>query len=643
MGAKILSSFIAISFLSNCSHFPTKQKYDTNKPTKLADAATVSVSALPAVPFYSVRSNLKPNEPASSSNTYRLLSVEKALSVLDSNRSSSSLAFQANLPGITKSKTDSFTRDVDGEGNITETQDTDTTRTSSSGEQPNVSVSTPDLAGISLLQSGFSPNLDLELAMEAADYLYQRAKLNDAMFEVDLTRPGYQLWVVRLNIDVQPNVRKMPYDVRTNIQIGDHQNDVQLIPLFATNNYETADLTTLISSLSQLNASLSGVSGGVGLGAGYERKIEQLVESIGTDINTKISVAVRGKNELSVRLPAAYSPKSEYELRDQNYKVTMLAYAKSQCSAGTLNISTTWNMYDAQQGNAVQSTLEAAPNSTIYLSHPEDDLPRHQNVEYVDDGKTQTTLAAYGIKLAPVAELDANIFQITDDHKPSFANASLACVHLKNLKSTDAVTQRTAKVHQLYQPKSYSFDDERFVANFPSISASASPNSKPWYLGLGRKNQCSTDVEFRCYPMVKNKAASGKIAVATPKFKSGLVSSTVFQSSGSGDQPKQAKVILYVSAVKGQTSPSTNFLVKISNAVIPSGAEHINMMNGTLNPRTQTQLTSNSFVVSLDSTAEITLRDVTNPKVQVEIIPWDATNSVAVKAAESQSHILEIK
>lgn len=629
--------------ICGCSHISGKEKYDTNKPTNVADSATVSVSALPAVPFYSVRSRLKPNDPAKSSNDYRLLAVEKALTVLDSKRSSSSFGVEANLLSVTKSKTDTLTRDIDADGNILETQDIDTTRALSSGERPSVNVTASELAGISLLQAGFSPNLDLELAMEAADYLYQRAKLNDAMFDLDLARSDYQLWVFRLNVDVQPNVRKMPYDVRSRITIGNHSDDVHLIPLFATNNYETANVTSLISSLSQLNASLSGVSGGVGLGAGYERKIEQLVESIGTDVNTKISVAVHGNNQLSVRLPAAYSPKSEYELRDQNYKITMLAYVKDRCADGNLDISTTWNMFDAQSGSAVQSTLTAGPSSTIYLSHPEDDLPKQQNIEYVDDGKSQTTLAAYGIKMAPVAELDANIFQVNGTSAPTFTNASLACSQLSNFKSSNTNIQRSAQIHQLYQPKSYKFDDERFVANFPSISASSSPNSKPWYLGLVRQNQCTGNTEFRCYPMVKNKAASGKVAAAKPTFKSGLVSSTSFQSAGSGDKPRQVKTILYVSAIKGQTAPSTNYLVKIKNAVIPAGTQQIEMMNGAMRPRTQEQLTNNSFIVTLDSTTEVTLRDVTNSKVQVEIIPWNTATSKAIKSAESQSHILEVK
>jgi len=644
MSTKRLNSLITLALLSGCASLHNLKKYDTIKPPDIHSAAVISVSALPAVPFNSVSDDLKPKDPAKSANDYRLLAIEKALSVIESRRSTSSLGVQANLIGIDKAKTFTENRSLSSEGEVRESSELSSTRTFESGERPEDLATGLELPGLNLLLSDFSSGLDLELAMEAADYLYQRAKLNDAYFDIDLTVPNHDLWVLRLNVDVQPLVRKMPYDVRSVITIGDiHENteEIRLVPLFATGNYESANVTNLISSLAQLNANISAVTGGNGLGAGYERQLDRLLETVGTDINTKISVAVAGKNKLAVSLPASYSPKSEYELRDQNYKITLLAYVKKsqECNAlRELPITNQWLMRDAQTGSLVgntgsetQDTSIILPNRSLYK------LPQNQTLQFIDDGNKSISISVVDVKLPPGTPPSMGLVKYAKKIS-NYSNAINSIIDYKN----EGISE---EISYLYEPTSYGITENGLTAKFPSIAASGDNSTDNLFLYMGINNACDgnsfKEVSTRLYPLQKNVKASGKIDVIKPKFTSGLVSKKVSKTQLSDEKAKVAKAIIYVQGDL-KKAPSDHFLIKVSNATIPGTNPNISMLGGSLIKRTLNNQISNGFVVTLNSAAEIVLRDITSSNVQIEIIPWDVKAQKAKSADQSQSHTLEI-
>lgn len=328
---KYFGVLIALLILSSCETLGLKGD-KSNRPKTQAEAVRVSVSAMPPLPFALVRDRLKPKFQYKSASELYQLAVENSLAEYASRSGSTSAGLSLNLPGtaiIKSAESNSASTTEDGDTATSSSQADSRNRTLSPGERPTGFVPEAGLASNTPGYGAFDPGLDLGLAIEAANYLYQNGKLYDAYFEEDITREGWDAWVVRLNIAVEPRMRNMPYDLGVSLEFGEDKagdDGVKLVPLFATGDYEVSSLSSLASQLNQLNANLTAVSAGTGVGAGLQKKVNEILDRAGKDVNTRISVGFEGKRSIRVNLPAANQVNPEYELRNQSYTVTLLIF-----------------------------------------------------------------------------------------------------------------------------------------------------------------------------------------------------------------------------------------------------------------------------------------------------------------------------
>ncbi|MEZ6011860.1 MAG: hypothetical protein R3C08_08305 [Hyphomonas sp.] len=637
-----------------------------NKPADQSDAASLSVAALPPIQFDLIRSRLKPNDPAKSASEFRDNSIERTLSILESSRSSIGGGVSANLPGVTKAKSSSTTTTSTTTDNVTSSTGisaSESKRSVESGERPDASASAPDMGSNAWNLSNFSSELDLQLAIDAANYIYTNAKLTDTYYDLDLSQDNYEAWVVQLKVNVQPYVRDMPYDVRANLTFSATGNDiarkVRLVPLFATGNYEASNYTNSLAKLAQVYANITAIAGGTGLGASFERRLEKLMEQSGVDINTRISVGVHNQNQVRLSLPAAFSPRSGYEAREQDYTITLLAYVEETCSGAdkadqTLTISTEWGMIDADTGRylnyrKVDSSGNPLPLLPGYervdvpLLPIESILPPQQTVVYVDDGTSSTKLDIPGAEYLPNDEFDA--YLVRDKNAAStLANGAAVCIGANNFLYPGAVVNdgtSTNDVDDILAANDVVLKDRVLSVTFPSLIAlqKESPN---WYLRLETTQVCGSTFMMKCYPIAKNTTKSGRPAEPKPSFKAGVLSESVLASASNDQKEKRAAITAYVQSVKGVSPASQYFRVLLKNGTILP-ANGVKSIHGSVEARSQQDVIDNGFVAKIDSSFEIVARDIQGDKIQLIVFPWDNDKNEPVSMDAKQELNIKVE
>lgn len=243
------------------------------------------------------------------------------------------------LSPSTSSISESFTTTFNGDGS--ETEEGTKTRTKSSGGASNITIpntssllsnpagDTEGSSDDSSEQPSSSPNVDLDpfLRYSAATSLYQEIELINRYVEDAALKRDHVPYLVRLNINLMPKARNLPYDTYINVSIFSQGNDAELptvLPLLVSDNIEAAmqsrsnsDLMNLAFGLSLLNA---GNFGSVGLDS-YSEDFQSV---FGRDMNSLLSVTRSSSNTLKIRLGANLSSGSVYSMIPRNHKISFV-------------------------------------------------------------------------------------------------------------------------------------------------------------------------------------------------------------------------------------------------------------------------------------------------------------------------------
>ncbi|MFZ8201784.1 hypothetical protein [Alteromonas portus] len=243
------------------------------------------------------------------------------------------------LSPSTSSISESFTTTFNGDGS--ETEEGTKTRTKSSGDASNITIPntvsllsnrTSDTEGTSddsSEQPSSSPNVGIDpfLRYSAATSLYQEVELINRYIEDAAFKRDHVPYLVRLNINLMPKARNLPYDTYINVSMFSQGNDAEpptVLPLLVSDNIEAAmqsrsnsDLLHLAFGLSLLNA---GNFGSVGLDS-YSEDFQSV---FGRDMNSLLSVTRSSSNTLKIRLGANLSSGSVYSMIPRNHKISFV-------------------------------------------------------------------------------------------------------------------------------------------------------------------------------------------------------------------------------------------------------------------------------------------------------------------------------
>jgi len=673
-------TFLAVFLLLGSCQSLDLEFDKANRPATLEESAVVSVSALPALRFDEVRKKLRPNYNATSAKDFRANAIENTLSVLSSYRSSSGAGVGINLAGTssTSTITDTSTSATDAAGETTSTsgQNATSTQTQSSGEPPS---NLPSAQSFGELKPAFASSnfgADQILTMENEMLAFMTATFSDLYFDSDLRRNGQTAWVIRLRVTVQPKARDMPYDLFVNLE-PDESTTFSIVPLFATGSHESSSYNSILTQLQQVSANLSAATGGVGIGGNFDEKLEKLIDQAGLDINTRVSVGFSG-DDLRISLPAAFSPKSGYELREQSYTVTFLAFTEEPACEkyrrdkdyfssfdefrspstpeGSLKIGGSWGLRDATKVTTkIQSnTLDDTKNLdavSIPLKAAENYLPASQIGEYFDDGVNNLTAIVRGNSIDYREGTRGKIFFVENDVIEEFSNigplqaANQFCEAVEMFEDgppRPGVSRSTPVLDVKLGPirsKSSSFSNGSFSTVFPSKKAQnfemagkyvediqewtpllrleTSPLKCPVYDNSGRKTDDYRDYwDVRCYPLLENVAKSGKIPAAKSPFTASLVQSVIPIPTD-----KKSELTLYIDEKDNFTSAYQKFSVTVTGGSIPpSGVEKVGTPNVPVS-RTPIQVAKNSFEMGLDDVVNIKLEKLSAGEGEVLIKP----------------------
>ena len=350
--------------LAGCFHSASiKRDYKLDVKSSF-EAAQVTVSALPPVPWEDIAKDLNPN--------FSLKSAEQlldkvlrptAVRVQNSSRAGA-IGIGITRPGEIASSnlttTTNTTINNDGEKNTSTESVLKEENQSGSPSAPTVSVNLPT----SNTDNPFSSsniNTDISLAYRLATSVYQEVKILNSYLDQQLVSSDKEAYLMRARINIHPYARSQPMDIYAQLSAsltkqedklpkgenntpgpdGDKSkdndvtalvsslssrfdNEVAVIPLLVTDNLERSDSRKIAQALSSISSNLAFATGGVGIGFDAKKVEEDLRAALGSELNNTFSVGQLSKNQLSVRFGAAFSPESKYEAVTRSYDVSFL-------------------------------------------------------------------------------------------------------------------------------------------------------------------------------------------------------------------------------------------------------------------------------------------------------------------------------
>lgn len=243
------------------------------------------------------------------------------------------------LSPSTSSITESFTTTFNSDGS--EHEEGTKTRTKNAGDASNITIpnsstlfsaqesDTEGSSDDSSVQTSSPPSVGLDpfLRYSAATSLYQEVELINRYIEDAALKRGHVPYLVRLNINLMPKARNLPYDTYFNVSMFSQADDAELptvLPLLVSDNIEAAmqsrsnsDLLNLAFGLSLLNAGNFG-------SAGLDSYSENFQSIFGRDMNSLLSVTRSSSNTLKIRLGANLSSGSVYSMIPRNHKISFV-------------------------------------------------------------------------------------------------------------------------------------------------------------------------------------------------------------------------------------------------------------------------------------------------------------------------------
>jgi hypothetical protein len=242
-------------------------------------------------------------------------------------------------------------------------------RTRKTGSPPSAAALSPSGAAALAALSGQTLGDDPMLRYLAATALQQEVALLNRYIKDQVSWPGSQAFVIRLQLAVMPNARTMPYDIETDITL--HAEDeqsrarlalpsqvplapgetlqgsamasaadeiarrrdrcaaqsydtIQVLPMIVTDNLEGLKAARSTDNVRQLALALVGTAGNVGASGQFARTMEELRRSEGRDTNSLLTVAKLSDDTVRVRLGAVQSPRYGRLMTPRNHFVSLV-------------------------------------------------------------------------------------------------------------------------------------------------------------------------------------------------------------------------------------------------------------------------------------------------------------------------------
>jgi hypothetical protein len=359
-----------------------------HNPRSVFEAGAVTISASAPIRWEDVAGDLRPefNSQSAAAQMSRVLPVTQNDTL--ARREGTSIEFGATVQGETLSSTDRRVQDLQPNNQTPTITETATTERRQGPAQmltgiDGAAVSAP---GTGVFRDVDPPNsavpaaVDPILQARAAVALHQELVLLDNYLDNAYDPCLQEAWLVRTRVVATPYARNQPIDVYATIYASYSGRDdgsrywdgLRLVPLLVTDNFERSDTRRYEQLAAQVQASLNGVSGVVAAGLGFNRYLNNLNAILGTQYNNLLTISQIDDYTLQVRLGAAFSPTSRYEMQSRSYDITFLLVIDKQSLLDhelfdpiALNFVVTSEMRDAENGRSLQPISRQAHRDLI--------------------------------------------------------------------------------------------------------------------------------------------------------------------------------------------------------------------------------------------------------------------------------------
>jgi len=361
---------LAATALSACATNPALNQPKVPLVKNADDLGSINVAVVGAEPWEDVESSFETKFALSDDDA-----LEKAIpvtsSLADRLLDVFSAQFAANFAGpsidnVATDKTSSnSSSDTDADGL------TATTASSSSSSESSKSRSrkTPDRPA--LPANSLTPGQ----AVALVQLVEQRAQINAATrfraaaalkqevvslnraVQSAVGRTGYIPVMVRLQIGVQPRVRRQPFDARVRLSFlpkeGLGARMPVVVPLLATDNLDATQEQYAAEQLRQAALSLGGFSGPIAASLGLNKGYDRRGDTFALRLNSRYSVGVANENTLMVRIGAAQYG-NELELVPQAINSTVLLLVPAELAGQQIHVVSRPSFNNALTGESLR-------------------------------------------------------------------------------------------------------------------------------------------------------------------------------------------------------------------------------------------------------------------------------------------------
>lgn len=263
------------------------------------------------------------------------------------------------LPSSTRAVQEVETRTNDAEESSRTETETLTPPTAPAATAP---TTTATLGGVPSAPAGtVGPNIFAQYSAAASLFQYV-ALLNSYVREAAVSTNTVP-YIVRLIVTVLPSARPAPYDAYATVSffldttgeptpyLADESipagwqksqdfdcngNELQVIPLFVTDNLESSSTTSAREALRGVDASIGGIVSNIGIGGGVTQSADASVGSRGVELNGVQTIAATSRNTLQLRMSAA-NFQGSFAAVPRTFNLTALVLVPSKSADSSLS------------------------------------------------------------------------------------------------------------------------------------------------------------------------------------------------------------------------------------------------------------------------------------------------------------------
>jgi hypothetical protein len=361
---------LAGTLLAACESAPPLSK--ERRVEFAEEAASVYVSAYPAVPWAAIADKMEPKFNLSSADARKMAAVSTQAQV-DQFLSTFSASLGIALPSRTRS---SLATTAEGTTVSTSTR-TLAPPSIPAGSTPSSAISDTALAA-DLGKAPLASGLDAATELQVGTGVYQLAQILDNQITKSITPKGYDAHLVTFQVNLQPTGRNLPYDAYVNVTLmpGSWQQAVALTkeyaktpdglppvlvyPLVISDAMESSNVGRSIEVVRQAALQLSGIVSNVGIGAGIGGGSDRLSSILGSDRNSLVTVGRISDHTFRIRLGAANQGSTQLAIVPRTQNVSVVVFTRTDGTAGPQHIDklaviTETRLVDVDTGKALVS------------------------------------------------------------------------------------------------------------------------------------------------------------------------------------------------------------------------------------------------------------------------------------------------